>query len=149
MTVKNGGEVSRQKLRQILSEDLHCIGFQIIASQFQICLLLCKSRDGLFKYFSFASWHHIRLCQWRVVEGCCRTEVFLPGSSSPPLSPASPAPGSSMSWQPAAPAASRRSLLKWYHRGVTGKTTPDEQAFLDNLRGQISSKFHQCSPTAT
>lgn len=128
MTIKNGGEVFRQKSRQLSSGDLHCASYQFIVSQLQICPLLCKSRDGLFEYFSCASWHHISLCQWKALEGCCRT-VFPPPSSSQPLSPASPAPGSSMAQQPT-PAAFPSNSLSWGHGGGTLETTSDTQLFL-------------------
>lgn len=43
-----------------------------------------EHRSGPFKCFSWASWHNVKLCQWRAPERQCRRKVFVPGSGTIP-----------------------------------------------------------------
>lgn len=86
---------------------------------------------------SFANRGHLR----DTAEG-----FFLPSSSLWPFRPASPAPGSSMAGhqQYLAASSSPSTSLRWCH-GIVPLERQLMNSFPWQPRGQISSKFHQCS----
>lgn len=149
----NEGEIFRQKLRQVSSED-PTVPFINLSktSQLQICPpALLKWR--LFKYFSFARRHHVKLCQQRALEIYCRTEMF--SFLVPVLNlPASPPPQHGHQQYPTArqhPAASKHPPES--PSGDVNTNDSGEKLLVNSFpwqpSEQISSQFHQCSTKAT
>lgn len=46
--------------------------------QLTLCCWLCENHSRPFGLFSFAGWHHVKLCQWMVLERQCKEEGVFP-----------------------------------------------------------------------
>lgn len=84
-----------------------------------ILCLLCNNGAEPCKYFSFARWYNVKLCQGNALEGHWRRKEFaslVPVCSSQQASMAPMAPGSCSAWRPVAHGTSPRARIPFNSR---------------------------------